>query len=408
MSKWRAVTLGDVAQRVTEKNVDQDVKRVMTVSAAHGLIDQEKYFSKSVASKDLSTYYVIHPGDFVYNKSTSKDAEFGVVARLDSNERAVVTPLYIVFRANPDMVDPEFLLLACNGARFFASLSGLLREGARAHGLLNVRLSEFFSASVELPPVVEQRRIVAMMSAVDAQISDLEAEVSAARTVLDRTVSTMLGQLPATIKYGAVARTRSGPSWAAIDESKVAVDGGVRVVKITNTKSDGTLDMSDETYVVGLPESTATLTDSSLVIIRTNGNRNRIGNVYRPSSDTLGCAVSAFQFISQPADPAHRDFLYWTLREPLMQKQMTEAASGTTGLGNLAVRWLNAVEIPWTDDADKRAAITTTADATETAVTALAAELAALRRVRSDLLTALLSQDIAVDEAVDQFVEGAV
>jgi type I restriction enzyme S subunit len=52
----------------------------------------------------------------------------------------------------------------------------------------------------------------------------------------------------------------------------------------------------------------------------------------------------------------------------------------------------------------------TVADALDTMYDGLAlltAELAALRRVRSDLLTALLSQDITVDEAVDEFVEGA-
>ncbi len=38
---------------------------------------------------------------------------------------------------------------------------------------------------------------------------------------------------------------------------------------------------------------------------------------------------------------------------------------------------------------------------------AMAAELAALQTVRADLLSALLSQEIAVDAAVDMFVKAA-
>jgi type I restriction enzyme, S subunit len=178
MSEWAIASLSDVADRVTTKNVDRSIHRVMTVSAAHGLIDQDRFFNKKVASADLSTYYVLQPGDYVYNKSTSKDAEFGVVARLALDEPAVVTPLYIPFRARRDRVDPDFLLLACNGALFFQSLAGRLREGARAHGLLNVRLGEFFSASVPLPPLPEQRRIVDVMAAVDASVEALEVEIT--------------------------------------------------------------------------------------------------------------------------------------------------------------------------------------------------------------------------------------
>lgn len=90
-----------------------------------------------------------------------------------------------------------------------------------------------------------------------------------------------------------------------------------------------------------------------------------------------------------------------------MQKRMSEAASGSTGLGNLAVKWLNAVEVPWVADSLERANIVFRLDAIEATMAASTAELAALRVVRADLLTALLSQEITVDEAVDKFVKAA-
>jgi restriction endonuclease S subunit len=401
MSEWKTVTLADLVEHVDERRGDQTVPLVLSVTEKRGIVPQEAVFKKRIATEDTSNYKVLQPLDIAYNPYLLWT---GAIGQWCGSNPGVTSPVYETFRTRSEH-DPRFIGLVLTGGSltpyFDATAIGSIPRRRRTP------VPVFLSAETTVPPLPAQRRIAAIMSAVDTQIAELDAEVHAARTVLDRIVSTLFGGLSATTKYGAVARTRSGPSWAAQDESKAPVDNCIRVVKITNTKSDGTLDMSDATYVVGLPESTATLTKSSLIIIRTNGNRNRIGNVYRPSSDALGCAVSAFQFISQPADPTDRDFLYWTLREPSMQKRMTEAASGTTGLGNLAVRWLNAAEIPWTDDADKRAAITTTADAAEMTVTSLAAELVSLRQVRTDLLSALLSQAITADEAIDQFTRGA-
>jgi hypothetical protein len=69
------------------------------------------------------------------------------------------------------------------------------------------------------------------------------------------------------------------------------------------------INVSQSVSVVGLPESTPTLNAGSLIVIRTNGNRDRIGNVYRPMDEAFGCAVSAFQFLSQATHPLDRDFL---------------------------------------------------------------------------------------------------
>jgi restriction endonuclease S subunit len=174
MNEWEVMRLDEVADRIAVKN-SAGHQRVLTVAAGHGLVDQETYFNKRVASSDLSGYWIVEPGDFVYNKSTSKEAPWGVVARWDGDEPAVVTTLYIVFRARPN-IESDYLLHACNGTYFFNSLRGKLREGARAHGLLNVRLAEFFGAQLVVPPIDEQRRIVDVTASVDAQIEALVAE----------------------------------------------------------------------------------------------------------------------------------------------------------------------------------------------------------------------------------------
>jgi hypothetical protein len=66
---------------------------------------------------------------------------------------------------------------------------------------------------------------------------------------------------------------------------------------------------------------------------------------------------------------------------------------------------LGGFTIPWPSLNEQRAASAALL-AIEAHLRAFTAELAALRRFRADLLFALLSQEIAVGEAVDQILLG--
>jgi type I restriction enzyme S subunit len=196
----------------------------------------------------------------------------------------------------------------------------------------------------------------------------------------------VLSALPSTRPLGDLATTRSGPSFPASAVTAEPQDGATPVLGIANTKSNGSIDVAEIAYVSGLPESTGRIDESSLVLIRTNGNRQRIGNVYLPPVETHGMAVSAFQFLARAHDPGDREFLYWVLQGAGMQQRMSDAASGTTGLGNLAVKWLNAQRVPWADDVALRNDTVARIRKVKAAVTACNAELAALDALRSSLL----------------------
>lgn len=68
----------DLVDRVTRKNQDLVSELPLTISAQYGLIDQNEFFDKRVASKDVSGYYLIENGEFAYNKSTSTDDVCGL------------------------------------------------------------------------------------------------------------------------------------------------------------------------------------------------------------------------------------------------------------------------------------------------------------------------------------------
>ena len=94
---WQELKFGDVFERVTRKNKTNNLN-VLTISAQRGLINQEKYFNKSVSAKDVTGYYLLENGEFAYNKSYSKGYPMGAIKRLNNYERGVVSTLYICFK----------------------------------------------------------------------------------------------------------------------------------------------------------------------------------------------------------------------------------------------------------------------------------------------------------------------
>ncbi len=156
---WEQRKLGDLVDRVTRKNQDLVSELPLTISAQYGLIDQNEFFDKRVASKDVSGYYLIENGEFAYNKSTSTDAPWGAVKRLDRYENGVLSTLYIVFgikENNP--VDSDFLVSYYSTNLWHKGIHEIAAEGARNHGLLNIAPADFFETELTIPQDIEEQK----------------------------------------------------------------------------------------------------------------------------------------------------------------------------------------------------------------------------------------------------------
>ena len=156
---WEQRKLGDLVDRVTRKNQDLVSELPLTISAQYGLIDQNEFFEKRVASKDVSGYYLIENGEFAYNKSTSTDAPWGAVKRLDRYENGVLSTLYIVFgikENNP--VDSDFLVSYYSTNLWHKGIHEIAAEGARNHGLLNIAPADFFETELTIPQDIEEQK----------------------------------------------------------------------------------------------------------------------------------------------------------------------------------------------------------------------------------------------------------
>lgn len=169
-NSWNTLPLCAVFDRLKTKNTENN-ENALTISAQLGLVSQLEYFNKRVAAKDLRNYYLLHKGDFAYNKSYSKGYPMGAVKPLKMYDKGVVSTLYICFRAKRGYEDSFFEHYFESGL-INPEIEKIAQEGGRAHGLLNVGVKDFFEKiNLIVPQKKEQQKIADCLSSLDALIT---------------------------------------------------------------------------------------------------------------------------------------------------------------------------------------------------------------------------------------------
>ena len=158
--------MSDFSSRIATKNKDSKCSLVLTIAAQYGLVNQESFFNKSVASENLTGYYLIHKGEFAYNRSYSAGYDWGAVKRLDNYDEGVLSTLYICFKINETIVDSDYLAYYFESTKWHRGLSDIAGEGARNHGLLNVSMTDYFNTKHRFPVIEEQKAIAKMLNTI--------------------------------------------------------------------------------------------------------------------------------------------------------------------------------------------------------------------------------------------------
>lgn len=162
--------LHQFASRVTRKNKNNASLLPLTISAQYGLVDQISFFNKSVASSDLSNYYLLQNGEFAYNKSYSNDYPWGAIKRLDRYDKGCLSTLYICFKPNESLVDTDYLVHYFESPKWYKQVSDIAGEGARNHGLLNIAVRDFFLTKHKFPSLEEQGKVADLLNKIQERI----------------------------------------------------------------------------------------------------------------------------------------------------------------------------------------------------------------------------------------------
>ena len=162
--EWQKVRLRDLLTEEKARNRDKSVTRVLSVSNKHGFVLPEEYFSKQVASDDITNYRIVRKGQYGYNPSRINVGSF---ARLDSFDEGVLSPMYVVFSIDENKLNSDFFLAWMKSdeasQRVSSSTQGSVRDSVGFDTLCGFPFS--------LPPVSEQNAIAAIISVCDEQIA---------------------------------------------------------------------------------------------------------------------------------------------------------------------------------------------------------------------------------------------
>lgn len=163
MSKTGYKRLGDYIREVDVRNRDLKVKKLMGINIG-------KYFMPSVANvigTDLSNYKVVSKNQFACNLMHVGRDEKIPMAMLENNESIIVSPAYFVFQISQlESLLPEYLMMWFRNPHFdkeaWFYTDSDVRGGMTKSALLDMNLS--------IPPIDQQRKIVAEYNAIQKRI----------------------------------------------------------------------------------------------------------------------------------------------------------------------------------------------------------------------------------------------
>ena len=159
----------EIADKVSEKNKNNEFSEPFTNSAEQGIISQKDYFDREIVNNEnLDGYYIVRNDDFIYNPRISVTAPVGPINRNRLGRNGVMSPLYTVFRTHDiDNLYLEFYFKTTKWHRFM-KLNG--DSGAR-FVRFTISSTQFMEMPIPYPTLDEQQKIGKYFDSLDHLIT---------------------------------------------------------------------------------------------------------------------------------------------------------------------------------------------------------------------------------------------
>ena len=143
------VNLSEVCDKTTINN-----QYIVLTSSQNGLIDQNLYFNKQIASKDNVGYKIIKKGQYTYRSMSDTGLFF--INRLKHLDYGIVSPAYPVFELKSDKVLPEYLDLYFKSNLFQYQINNFSRGTTR----LALKYNKLITLIIAVPSLEKQMKII--------------------------------------------------------------------------------------------------------------------------------------------------------------------------------------------------------------------------------------------------------
>ena len=372
---WPTVRLGEVLrQRRPEITVEQteSYQFAGVYCFGRGVFRGQERNGNEFAYPTLSR---LRAGEFVYPKLMAWEGAFGVVpANCDG---CYVSPEFPVFEIDGKRLDSRFLSFYFKIPRVWESVSG----GSTGTNIRRRRLNpaDFIQREIPLPPLAEQRRVV-------ARIEELSAQIHEARTIRrqaaeeTKTLSNnRAGQVFSNLEtkytpreFGSFApHVTSGPrNWATHYEQN-----GFRFYRAQDVGADGTILDGSKVFITppdGEQGRTALLQRGDLMLVITGATVGRV-SIYRKGLQP-GFVSQHVGICRLPHNEVDPEFALWGLRAPNGQAQLLGQRYGQ-GKPGLNLSNIRSLALPFPPLPEQRRIVAE--------LDALQAEVDALKRLQA-------------------------
>jgi type I restriction enzyme, S subunit len=171
MSKqWPTMRLGDVlgrSEETIEPQAETEYREITVRLWGKGVTERGRITGTQISGRR----FVARTGQFIASRIDARNGAMGLVpASLDG---ALVTNDFPLFNLNAERLEPAFLGWLCRTADF---VELCLRASEGTTNRVRLKEDRFLALEIPLPPLAEQRRVV-------ARIEELAAQIHEARTL---------------------------------------------------------------------------------------------------------------------------------------------------------------------------------------------------------------------------------
>lgn len=170
MKEWKKIKLKEVLTEITEKNKEQKVEKVLSVTNSKGFVSQEEYFQGTVHSENISNYKIVRKNQFAYNPSR---VNVGSINILQDYQEGALSPMYVIFEVDRTKLLPEYFKYYFQTHSFFENVKNNTQGSVRN----SLNFKTLCNFEYLLPPIEEQKKIVKILENIDKILFNLDYEI---------------------------------------------------------------------------------------------------------------------------------------------------------------------------------------------------------------------------------------
>lgn len=176
-SDWKRVKIGNIATEISKKNTNGNDLPVLSCTKYQGLVNSLEYFDKQIFSINTSTYKIVERGQFAY---ATNHIEEGSIGYQDLYPKGLISPMYTVFKTDPDKIHDGYLYKLLKTETFRRIFA--INTNASVDRRGSLRWKDFSKLPIPLPSISEQKEINQVLDTAQQEIILLQKKLELLKT----------------------------------------------------------------------------------------------------------------------------------------------------------------------------------------------------------------------------------